>query len=93
MCLCVPFPHLSLYSSIWDESFGLIIGSGAPNGVKFDITNPDKITKLASYLLSDKNFQVYAFISFVYFLVISSSSLCRWCSCYARRLGYHILLL
>ena len=46
MCLCVPFPQLSLYSSIWDESFGLIIGSGAPNGVKFDITNPDKITKI-----------------------------------------------
>ena len=46
MCLCVPFPQLRLYSSIWDESFGLIIGSGAPNGVKFDITNPDKITKI-----------------------------------------------
>ena len=23
------------------------MGSGAPNGVKFDITNPDKITKIA----------------------------------------------
>ena len=47
MCLCVILPQLSLYSSIWDESFGLIIGSGAPNGVKFDMTNPDKITKIA----------------------------------------------
>ena len=46
MCLCVTLPQLSLYISIWDESFGLIIGSGAPNGVKFDITNPDKITKI-----------------------------------------------
>ena len=46
MCLCVTLPQLSFYSSIWDESFGLIIGSGAPNGVKFDITNPDKITKI-----------------------------------------------
>ena len=45
MCLCVPLPQLSLYSSIWDERLGLIIGSGAPNRVKFDITNPDKITK------------------------------------------------
>ena len=73
MCLCVAFAQLSLYSSIWDASVGLIIGS-APNGVKFDITNPDKITK--SLILSDKNFNVYAFISFVYFLVISSSSSC-----------------
>ena len=48
MCLCVTLPQLSLYSSILDESFGLIIGSGAPNGVKFDVTNPDKITKISS---------------------------------------------
>ena len=47
MCLCVTLAELSLYSSIWDASFGLIIGSGAPNGVEFDITNPDKITKIA----------------------------------------------
>ena len=46
MCLCVTLPQLSLYSSIWDESFGLILGSGAPNGVKFEITNPNKITKI-----------------------------------------------
>ena len=30
MCLCVAFTQLSLYSSIWDASVGLIIGSGAP---------------------------------------------------------------
>ena len=52
MCLCVVFAPLSLYISIWDVSVGLIIGSGAPNGVKFDITNPDKITKIVkSYSL------------------------------------------
>ena len=52
MCLCVTLGLLSLYSSVWDASFGLIIGSGAPNGVKFKLTNPDKITKIAksSYL-------------------------------------------
>ena len=48
MCFCVTLPQLSLYSSILDESFGFIIGSGAPNGVKFDVTNPDKITKISS---------------------------------------------
>ena len=47
MCLCVTLAELSLDSSIWDASFGLIIGSGAKNGVEFDITNPDKITKIA----------------------------------------------
>ena len=47
MCLCVTFTQLSLYSSIWDASFGLILGLGAANGVEFDITNPDKITKTA----------------------------------------------
>ena len=47
MCLCVTLAQLSLYSSIWDANFGLIIGSGASNGVKFDITNPHKITKIA----------------------------------------------
>ena len=47
MCLCVTLAELSLCSSMWDASFGLIIGSGAPNGVEFDITNPDKITKIA----------------------------------------------
>ena len=52
MCLCVAFAQLRLYSSIWDASVGLIIGLGAPNGVKFDISNPDKITKIAkSYSL------------------------------------------
>ena len=51
MCLCVAFTQLSLYSSIWDASVGLIIGSGAPNGVKCDIS-PDKITKsVKSYSL------------------------------------------
>ena len=68
MCLCVAFAQLSLYSSITDASIGLIIGSWTPNWVKFDITYLDKIT--------DKNFNVYAFISSVYFLVISSSSSC-----------------
>ena len=75
MCLCVPFPQLSLYSSIWDASFGLIIGSGAPNGIEFDITNPDKITKIAKSSSLRQEFKSigYACISFVYFLVISSS--------------------
>ena len=45
--LCVTLAQLSLYSYIWDASFGLIIGSGAPNGVEFDITNHHKITKIA----------------------------------------------
>ena len=72
MCLCVAFAQLSLYSSIWDAIVLLIIGSGAPNGVKFDI----KLLKLPNHILSDKNFNVYAFISFVYFLVISSSLSC-----------------
>ena len=82
MCLCVAFAQLSLYSSIWDANVGLIIGSGAPNGVKFDVTNPDKITKIAKSYHLRQEFQctpppqVYAFISFVYFLVISSSSSC-----------------
>ena len=44
MCLCVVFAQLGLYNSIWDASVGLIIGSEAPNGVKLDITNPDKIS-------------------------------------------------
>ena len=52
MCLCVAFAQLRLYSSIWDASVGLIIDLGAPNGLKFDITIPDKITKIAkSYSL------------------------------------------
>ena len=57
MCLCVTFPQLSLYSSIWDESFGLIIGSGAPNGVKFYITNPDKITNIGKSSSLRQEFQ------------------------------------
>ena len=57
MCLCVPLPQFSLYNSIWDESFGLIIGSGAPNGVKFDITNPDKITKIGKSSSLRQEFQ------------------------------------
>ena len=52
MCLCVAFAQLSLYSSIWGASVGLNIGSGDLNSVKFDIANPDKITKIAkSYSL------------------------------------------
>ena len=57
MCLCVAFAQLSLYSSIWDASVGLIVGSGAPNGVKFDITNPDKITKIAKSYSPRQEFQ------------------------------------
>ena len=76
MCLCVTFAQLSLYSSIWTASVGLIIGSRAPNGVKLEKQILIKLLKLPSHILSDKNFNVYAFISFVYFLVISSSSSC-----------------
>ena len=47
MCLCCAFAQLSLFSSIWDASVGLIIGSKGPNDVKFDLTNPNKITKIA----------------------------------------------
>ena len=57
MCLCVTFAQLSLYSSIWDASFGFIIGSRAPNGVKFDTTNPDKITKIAKSHFLRQEFQ------------------------------------
>ena len=57
MCFCVTLAELSLYSSIWDASFGLIIGSGAPNGVKFEITNPDKITKTAKSSSLRQEFQ------------------------------------
>ena len=57
MCLCVTLPQLSLYNCIWDESFGLIIGSGAPNGVKLDITNPDKITKFGKSSSLRQEFQ------------------------------------
>ena len=47
--MCVVLAQLSLYSFIWDASVGLIIhvGLGAPNRVKFDITNPDKIAKMS----------------------------------------------
>ena len=69
MCLCVAFAQLSLYSSIWDAIVLLIIGSGAPNGVKFDISNPDKITKIAkSYSLRQK-FQCVC----IHFICIFSS--------------------
>ena len=57
MCLCVTLPQLGLYSSIWDASFGLIIGSGAPNGVEFNITNPHKITKIAKSSSFRQEFQ------------------------------------
>ena len=69
MCLCVAFAQFSLYSSIWDASVGLIIGSGVPNEVKFDITNPDKITKIAKSYSLRQEFQ-YIRIDF------SSSSSC-----------------
>ena len=57
MCLCVAFAQLSCYSSIWDASLGLNIGLGAQNGVKFDITNPDKITKIAKLYSLRQEFQ------------------------------------
>ena len=57
MCFCVTFAQLSLYSSIWDASVGIIVGSGAPNGVKFDLTNPDKITKIAKSYPLRQEFQ------------------------------------
>ena len=69
MCLCVTLPQLSLYSSIWDESFGLIIGSGAPNGVKFDITNSDKITKIGKSSSLRQEFQSIR----IHFICIFSS--------------------
>ena len=65
----VTLTQLSLYSAIWDESFGLIIGSGAPNGVKFYITNPDKITKIGKSSSIRQAFQSIRthFISLVIF--------------------------
>ena len=69
MCLCVAFAQLSLYSSIWDASVGLIIGSGAPNGVKFDITNSDKITKIAKSYSLRQEFQCIR----IHFICIFSS--------------------
>ena len=69
MCLCDAFAQLRLYSSIWTASVGLIVGSRAPNAVKFDITNPDKITKIAkSYSLR----QVFQCIR-IHFICIFSS--------------------
>ena len=68
MCLCVTFAQLSLYSSIWDASVGLIIGSGPPNGVKF-ITNPDKITKIAKSYSLRQEFQCIR----IHFICIFSS--------------------
>ena len=55
MCLCVTLAQLSLYT--WDASFGLNIGSAAPNGVEFDVTNPDKITKIAKSSSLRQEFQ------------------------------------
>ena len=52
---------LSLYLGC--KCWTYYIGSGGPNGVKFDITNPEKITKV---ILSYNNFYVYAFISFIH---------------------------
>ena len=73
----VAFTHLSLYSSIWDANVGLIICPGAPNGVKFDITNLDKITKFAKSYSLRQDFQcVRIHFMYVYFLVISSFSPC-----------------
>ena len=69
MCLCVTFAQLSLYSSIWDASVGLIIGTGAPNGVKFDITNLDKITKIAMPYSLRQEFQCIC----IHFICIFSS--------------------
>ena len=69
MCLCVTLPQLSLYSSIWDESFVLILGSGPPNGVKFDITNPDKITKIGKSSSLRQEFQSIR----IHFICIFSS--------------------
>ena len=71
MCLCVTFAQLSLYSSILDASVGLIIGSEAPNGVKFDITNPDKITKIAKSYSLRQEFQCIC----INFICIFSSHL------------------
>ena len=68
MCLCVALAQLGLYSSIWDASVGLIIGS-APNGVKFDITNPDKITKIAKSYSVRQEFQCIC----IHFICIFSS--------------------
>ena len=69
MCLCVTLAQLSLYSSIWDASFGLDTGSGAPNGVEFDITNPHKITKIAKSSSLRQEFQSIR----IHFICIFSS--------------------
>ena len=69
MCLCVAFAQLSLYSSIWNANVGLIGGSVAPNGVKFDITNPDKITKIAKSFSLTQEFQCIS----IHFICIFSS--------------------
>ena len=67
MCLCVTLAQLSLYSSIWDASFGL--NTGAPNGVEFDITNPHKITKIAKSSSLRQEFQSIR----IHFICIFSS--------------------
>ena len=69
MCLCVAFAQLSLYSSIWDASVELVIRLGAPNGVQFDITNPDKITKIAKSYSLRQEFQCMR----IHFICIFSS--------------------
>ena len=65
MCLCV-----AVISGMQD-SVGLIIhvGLGAPNGVKFDITNPDKITKIAKSYSLRQEFQCIR----IYFICIFSN--------------------
>ena len=43
MCLCVAFAHAFTVLS------GMQVLEGTPNGVKFDITKPDKITKIVIF--------------------------------------------
>ena len=73
MCLCVAFAQFSLYSSIWDASVGLIV-QGVPNEVKFDITNPDKITIAKSYSLRQEFQYIYIRIDFICIFSSHSSS-------------------
>ena len=68
--MCVALAQLSLYISISDASVGLI-GLGAPNRVKFDITNPDKITlvtKITKVIFSQTRISMYMH-SFVYLYI------------------------
>ena len=60
MCLCIAFAHAFTVLS------GMQLLEGTPNGVKFDITKPDKITKIAKSHSLRQEFQCISINSFVY---------------------------